>query len=699
MPDLYLDVDAALSEVPVNIIPLMDDTDFKTREQAVAYNAAGMELIWHFTTTSGATTATVVTPTTAGDYDWNHQDGGMYTLEITASGGASINNDTKGVGWFTGVATGVLPWRGPTIGFRADGLNNLLIDDAFSATRGLSGVALPDAASDAAGGLPVSDAGGLDIDNRTQSAAATTNINAMYDGTGYTDSTAPASRQQIDNIGAASGGAISFAPTSDNTSGAIDPGSTTKVWATVSGTFADVENDAGSSHDFTDTTNVIDHVYGFSVGGGRQAINCVFKVNVDGNADQMLLKAWDFVGADWETIAVLDGTGGTATISGTPALFQKHTGTGSEIGNVYIRMDTDSTTPSDLAVHLLNVEAVNIGQTVGYALGRVWVNTATGTAGTEPHVNGTADNPVDSIADAVTISTSVGLEDMNVSSSSTVTLAADFNNYNVYGVGYTLDFAGFDIAGTHFFHASPVDGVVTTANNADHGDVLDSIIGNVTVDDFHFTNCSFTGTVTLGAVNSTVRFINCRSVIAGATTPIVDFGISSANHNVTIANWQNGIEIRNFNVVTTGGTDLLSISGTGQLVIASTCDGGTINLRGQWKITDNSGGAVTIVRDDIATNVDSILADTNELQGDWADGGRLDLILDAGSRTVQMTEGYAADGVAPTLEQMQFMLWSALSEFAISGTTITCKQLDGSTTAMTITLDDGTNPTSRTRAT
>jgi hypothetical protein len=28
-------------------------------------------------------------------------------------------------------------------------------------------------------------------------------------------------------------------------------------------------------------------------------------------------------------------------------------------------------------------------------------------------------------------------------------------------------------------------------------------------------------------------------------------------------------------------------------------------------------------------NVDSILADTNELQGDWANGGRLDLILDA----------------------------------------------------------------------
>lgn len=128
MCDLWLDVDSALAEVPVNIMPLLDDTDFKSREESVAYNAAGLELIWHFTTTAGATSATVVTPTTGGNYDWAHQDGGMYTIEIPASGGASINNDTEGFGWFTGVATGVLPWRGPVIGFRAAALNNALID-------------------------------------------------------------------------------------------------------------------------------------------------------------------------------------------------------------------------------------------------------------------------------------------------------------------------------------------------------------------------------------------------------------------------------------------------------------------------------------------------------------------------------------------------------------------------------------------
>jgi hypothetical protein len=135
MPDLWMDVDAALAEVPVNVLPLIDDTDFKSIEGAVAFNAAGMALRWHFVTTAGAYTVTSVTPTSGGDYDWTDQgDSGVYTIEIPASGGASINNDTEGFGWFTGVATGVLPWRGPTIGFRAAATNNSLVDSTFDKT-------------------------------------------------------------------------------------------------------------------------------------------------------------------------------------------------------------------------------------------------------------------------------------------------------------------------------------------------------------------------------------------------------------------------------------------------------------------------------------------------------------------------------------------------------------------------------------
>lgn len=128
MADMYFDVDAAITECPVNLLALIDDTDFKTRETAIAYNAAGMDLVWNFVTSAGAFTQTAVTPTTSGTYDWTHQGDGMYTIEIPASGGASINNDTEGYGWFTGLVTGVLPWRGPVIGFRSAALNDSLCD-------------------------------------------------------------------------------------------------------------------------------------------------------------------------------------------------------------------------------------------------------------------------------------------------------------------------------------------------------------------------------------------------------------------------------------------------------------------------------------------------------------------------------------------------------------------------------------------
>ena len=67
--------------------------------------------------------------------------------------------------------------------------------------------------------------------------------------------------------------------------------------------------------------------------------------------------------------------------------------------------------------------------------------------------------------------------------------------------------------------------------------------------------------------------------------------------------------------------------------------------------------------------------------------------------TTAMTESYNADGAAPTLAQALFLLIAALTEFSISGTTITAKKLDGSTTAATFTLNSSTTPTSRTRAT
>jgi hypothetical protein len=69
-----------------------------------------------------------------------------------------------------------------------------------------------------------------------------------------------------------------------------------------------------------------------------------------------------------------------------------------------------------------------------------------------------------------------------------------------------------------------------------------------------------------------------------------------------------------------------------------------------------------------------------------------------GMWTTAQTESYASDGAAATPAQLLYMILCSVSEFSISGTTITGKKLDGSTTAMTWTISDASNPTSRTRA-
>lgn len=87
--------------------PMVDDTDFKTRE-APAYNAAGADVSLYEETQAGCT-QTALTLTTAGSQDWVAlSTDGYATCEITA---AQLN--TAGTAWIGGIFTGVLPFESP----------------------------------------------------------------------------------------------------------------------------------------------------------------------------------------------------------------------------------------------------------------------------------------------------------------------------------------------------------------------------------------------------------------------------------------------------------------------------------------------------------------------------------------------------------------------------------------------------------
>lgn len=63
-----------------------------------------------------------------------------------------------------------------------------------------------------------------------------------------------------------------------------------------------------------------------------------------------------------------------------------------------------------------------------------------------------------------------------------------------------------------------------------------------------------------------------------------------------------------------------------------------------------------------------------------------------------IADSVATDGNRPTIAQALLMISRFLMEKSVSGTTVTVKKEDGSTTSMTFTLNDATSPTSITRA-
>ena len=414
-------------------------------------------------------------------------------------------------------------------------------------------------------------------------ATAADNLELMYDGTGYTAETGPASRAQVDNIGAASGGSVNINISEDNTGGAIDPSSAVFVGSVQGGTFASLEAADGVVHSIDDVGDDIDIVYGSSVGGGRTASEVSILANVDQNNDEIKVKAFDHVGADWEIIGTLEGSGGTAFKALDLPLLLKHTGTGAELGKVYIRFETDSTTPSNLSVDKLLIRAVSIGQSVGYASGQIWVNTLNGVAGTEAFVNGVADNPALLIADAKTLSTSVGVPDFHIINGSTITLAESTVNESYFGDNWALALGGQDVDGA-YFQGAHVTGVGLSATEV-HYEGCD--VASMSVQIGHFDFCAFGGTVTQTLAGD-YEYHNCYSNIAGVGAPIF---AKTAGQAIT-AEWRNWMDSITVSGLEAG--DTITINGRLGAVTLNGADA-TVEIRGSYKsIVNNLTGSPTV---------------------------------------------------------------------------------------------------------
>jgi len=225
-----------------------------------------------------------------------------------------------------------------------------------------------------------------------------------------------------------------------------------------------------------------------------------------------------------------------------------------------------------------------------YENGAVWIDTENGVAGTTNYENGTVQNPVDSIEDANTIAASVGLARFEIAPGSTIPFAAAQENQSFSGRSWTLTLGGQSINGSTIIgaHASGI------CVGGGEQNFVDCKFNGVTLPaNTHLSMCSFGGVITLGEAG-TLFFHQCYSGVAGIATPALDFGAGIGDSNVNVRNYSGGLEIRNMNV---SGSDTMSFEGRGQLVIAATCTGGTVAIRGLFTVTDNASGAVTLSDD------------------------------------------------------------------------------------------------------
>lgn len=409
----------------------------------------------------------------------------------------------------------------------------------------------------------------------------------------------------VDGIGTAGGAAISIdAATSNEGGGITGVTSGTTIVGTPTNTYTSTSILDGVYHIMTHAANAIDVVYQFLTGGGTEPIATVWTGYLTSANDTVTISAWDHVGGAWEIVGSIAGTGGSTNSVINPILYTRHRGTSAaEFGKVYIRLHCTGMSSPVLNTDQLYVEYAITSRSVGYAGGAVWVDTTDGTAGTESFVNGTADNPVLTFAEAITIAGNVGLHRYDMSPDSTITLAATLNSTLLRGHGWTLALGGQDVDLCHFLDAASVTGIGTAANEMEFHNCE---IGTMSGQKVHWYDCTFDGTVTMTLAGD-YHIINSQSGVAGAGAPTF---IKTAGQAITAEwrRWSGGVTLSGLEL-----GDTVTISGELGTVTLNGADA-AVEIRGTYKeLINNLTGSPTVNVDGaiLAADVAEILVDTS----------------------------------------------------------------------------------------
>lgn len=251
-----------------------------------------------------------------------------------------------------------------------------------------------------------------------------------------------------------------------------------------------------------------------------------------------------------------------------------------------------------------------------YEGGAIWIDTVNGTAGTTDFENGTVNNPVDSLADALDLALSVGLDAFQILPGSSITLGPTsdvIDGFEFRGFSYTIALNGQSVSGVKFVGA-------TISGNDDGSNGTPTVyvrcdMGSNTLGAHILLGCRLTGDIVLAEATD-YFWDQCFSGVAGTGTPSVDFESAAETKNLSIRHYSGGMEFKNHG--TGGGTHNTSLEGFGQVVLNANCAGGTIAIRGNFTVTDNAGDVVTLSDDArvevthrMAANIEAIAGSTD----------------------------------------------------------------------------------------
>ena len=243
--------------------------------------------------------------------------------------------------------------------------------------------------------------------------------------------------------------------------------------------------------------------------------------------------------------------------------------------------------------------------------GGVTLDTASSYSGVEFPV-GTPQEPVNNLADAMTIANNRGFTTIYVLGDITIDSGADYSDMTFVGESqtkstFTID-AAANVENCEFYDAA------ITGTLDGNAKLRNCLLQTLNYINGMIEQCILsTGTITLGG-SLTAHFLDCWSGAPDTTTPVIDLG--GSGQPLAMRNYNGGITLQN----KTGSENVNIDLNSGQIRLKDTVTGGKIVCRGVGKLIDDDSedyipsgthNGATIVNELITPMIDEL----HKLQG------------------------------------------------------------------------------------